>query len=264
MAITNMDQLINAISGRPIIPIQKASATAKAAGSFQSLWTVAGFPAAGAAAGSVNGAICTKATTGALQFADAGGGETLYLGQLGIQGATIGTVFVYDRLWHSSAFNGTLTTAQTLTMPALTRHTDGTGVECFAEWYTATGSTAVTATLSYTNTADQSGRSGTASFIASPVAGQMIPFQLAAGDAGIKSIQSVTLSATTGTAGNFGLTLMKRKASIPITTANIGSVLDAIALGMPWFEANACVAFMVQCSATNTGYINGTTCIISG
>ena len=264
MAITTMDGLVSAIAGRPIIPIQKASATAKAAGSFHSLWATAGFPAAGAAAGSVNGAVCTKSTTGALQFADAGGGETLYIGQLGMQGAIVGTILIYDRLWHNSALSGTVTTAQTFTMPSLTRHTDGVGVECFAEWYTATGSTAVTATLSYTNTTDTAGRSGTAAFIATPVVGQMIPFQLAAGDLGIKSIQSVTLSATTGTAGNFGLTLMKRKASIPITTANIGMVLDAIALGMPPLEANACVAFMVQTSTTNTGYMNGTTCIIAG
>jgi hypothetical protein len=264
MAIMNMDGLVNAIAGRPIIPIQKASATAKAAGSFHSLWTVAGFPAAGTAAGSVNGVIPTKATVGALNYADAGAGETLYLGQLSLQGATVGTLLVYDRLWHNSAFSGIVTTAQTFTMPSLTRHVDGVGVECFAEWYTATGSTAVTATLSYTNTLDVAGRTGTASFIASPVAGQMIPFQLAAGDLGIKSIQSVTLSATTGTAGNFGLTLMKRKASIPITTANIGYGLDAIALGMPWFETNACIAFMVQASTTNTGYMNGTMCIIAG
>lgn len=264
MAITTMDGLVAAIASRPIIPINKASATAKAAGSFHSLWTTAGFPAGGSAAGSANGAIPTSATTGALSFVNASGTNTTYLGKLAIQGATVGTFMIYDRLWHNSALSGTVTTAQTFTQPALTRHTDGIGVEAFLEIYTATGSTAVTATISYTNTDDVSGRSGTVSLIASPVAGQMIPFQLASGDKGVKSIQSVTLSATTGTAGNFGLTLIKRKAEVPITVANIGQTLDGIALGLPEIWDNACLAFMVQCSATNTGYMLGTTCIIEG
>ena len=264
MTILNMDNLVAALASKPITPIQKASATSKGAGHFHSLWTVAGFPAAGAAQGSVNGAIPTKATTGALNFQDAGATEDLYLGQLSMQGATIGTFFIYDRLFHNSALSGTVTTAQTFTQPSLTRHIDGVGVEIWLEWYTATGSTAVTATVSYTNSDGVAGRSGTASIIASPVAGQMIPVQLAAGDKGVLSVQSVTLSATTGTAGNFGVTLMKRKASIPITVANIGTVLDAVALGLPGVEDNACLAFMVQCSATNTGYMNGLTSIIAG
>lgn len=264
MAITTIDGLVAAIAARGIIPINKVSATSKAAGSFHSLWKVNGFPGVGANPATGNGDIPTVATLGALNFANAGAGNQLYIGKLALQGATAGTFILYDRLWGNSGLNGTLTTAQTWTQPALTRHIDGIGVEAFLEVYTATGSTAVTATISYTNTENTPGRSGTASIVASPVAGQMFPFILASGDVGIKSIQSVTLSATTGTAGNFGLTLMKRKCEIPISVANIGTVLDGIALGLPPLENNACVAFMVQTTATNTGQMLGTTCIIEG
>ena len=92
----------------------------------------------------------------------------------------------------------------------------------------------------------------------------MFPFSLASGDDGVKSIQSVTLSATTGTAGNFGLTLLKRKAEIPLSSANIGTVLDAVSLGLPPILNDSCLAFMVLTTATNTGNVTGTTCIIEG
>lgn len=260
----SMDSIVAALQAAPIIPVQKASVTSKGAGLFHSLWLAGGFPAAGAAQGSVNGAIPTKTTVGALNFTSAGASEETFLAQLGFVGATAGTIFVYDRLWHNSALNGTLATAQTFTQPALTRHTDGIGVEIWLEWYTATGSTAVTATVSYTNSDGVSGRTGTCSIAASPVAGQMMMVLLQAGDKGVLSVQSVTLSATTGTAGNFGVTLIKRKALAPMPVANIAQPpMDFAALGLPGIQDNACLAFGVQCTATNTGQINGLASIIA-
>lgn len=262
--MTTMDNLLTALQAAPIVPISKLSATSKGAGQLHSLWTVGGNPAAGVAPGSVNGVIPTKTTTGSLNFNAAGASEDTFLATLSMVGATAGTFFLYDRLWHNSALNGTLTTAQTFTQPALTRHTDGIGVEIWLEWYTATGSTAVTATISYTNSDGVSGRTGTCSIAASPVAGQMMMVALQAGDKGVKSVQSVTLSATTGTAGNFGVTLGKRKALIPIPVANIASPpQDFAALGLPEIQDNACIAIGVQCAATNTGQMNGVISIIA-
>jgi hypothetical protein len=43
-------------------------------------------------------------------------------------------------------------------------------------------------------------------FFVSPLAAQMIPVPLAVGDTGVRSVVSVQLSASSGTAGNFGLT----------------------------------------------------------
>ena len=262
--LTSMDDLVKALASRPIIPIYKASITAKFSGSFQSLWRVAGFPTAGNIPASGNGEIPTKNTVGALNFTNAVVGKDLYLGKLGLQSSTAGTFMLYDRLWTNSGLSGAVTTAQTFTMPSLTRHTDAVGVEACVEIYTATGATAVTATINYTNSDGVSGRTGTTSIVASPAVGQMFPFLLASGDDGIKSIQSVTLSATTGTAGNFGLTLLKRKAEIPLSSANIGTVLDAVSLGLPPILNDSCLAFMVMTTTTNTGNVSGTTCIIEG
>lgn len=262
--MATMDTLVNALQASPITPIVKASATSKGAGLFHSLWTAGGNPAAGSAPGSANGVIPTKATTGALNFQAAGVSEDTFLAQLAMVGSTAGTIFVYDRLWHNSTLSGILATAQTFTQPALTRHTDGVGVEIWLEWYTATGSTAVTATVSYTNSDGVSNRNGTCAIAASPVGGQMMPILLQAGDKGVLSVQSVTLSATTGTAGNFGVTLVKRKAMCPIPVANIAQPpQDFATLGLPEIQDNACIAFGVQCTATNTGQINGLASIIS-
>ena len=264
MAISTMDGLLSALEAGKRTNIYKASATSKAAGSFHSLWTTAGFPTAGVAQGTTTGAIPTSLTTGAIPFTNPSALNSEYLARANFSQSTIGTLILYDRLWHSSALSGTSAVAQTFTMPALTRYTDGKTVELWAEWYTATGSTAVTATALYTNTADVSGRTATASFIASPVAGQMIAFTLQSGDLGIKSVQQITLSATTGTAGNFGLTLVRRVAEFSNSLANVSGSMDAFAIGMPNISNDACLSFMVQCSATNTGVIMGSVDLVEG
>ena len=82
---------------------------------------------------------------------------------------------------------------------------------------------------------------------------QFLPLQ--AGDLGVTAVASVTLSGTTGTAGNFGITLVKRIAEVSITAANVGNVYDQI-VG-PVVEDSSCLALMVLCSTTNTGLISG-------
>ena len=125
--LTSMDDLVKALASRPITPIYKVGTVTKAAGSFQSLWKTAGFPTIGNIPASGNGEIPTKDTVGALNFTNAIVGKDLYLGKLGLQGSTAGTFMLYDRLWTNSGLSGTVTTAQTFTMPSLTRHTDAVG-----------------------------------------------------------------------------------------------------------------------------------------
>lgn len=263
MAITSLDGLIAA--NNQLLSFGKASATAKAAGSFHSLWTAAGLPTAGAAAGSAAGVACTSATTGAMPFVNPTGGALTYLSKISNTMQTIGTLILYDRLVHTSALSGTVATAQTVNSAALTRQTSGVGVQLFLEWYTATGSTGVNVTASYTNSDGTAGRTTVSTaIVASPVAGMILPLPLQAGDLGVRSVQSVTLSATTGTAGNFGITLVKRIAEIPVSLANTGVVLDPFALGMPKIDDNACLAFMELVSTTSTGFITGTINLAQG
>jgi hypothetical protein len=111
-------------------------------------------------------------------------------------------------------------TTQTTNLPtaALTRYTSGVGVFACLEITTAVGTTATTATVSYTNSSGTAGRTspaitfgGTNDRQVNQV--QMIPFQV--GDVGVRSVESVTLAATTGTAGAFGVTLFRPVAVIP-------------------------------------------------
>lgn len=262
MAITTLDQLIAASKQNE--SFFKLSATSKSAGSFHSLWTVAGKSGAGSAAGSAAGAVCTNTTAGGMSITSPGGSNTLYLASVELAGATAGTFIIYDRLVHTSGLVGNVATAQTVNSVALTRNTTGEEVECWLEWYTATGATATTATVSYTNEQGTSGRTGVATTVASMIVGQVLPVTLQAGDKGVRSVQSVTLAASTGTAGNFGVTLVRRVVHIPISLANVGQLYDWGSTGLPPLESNPCLAIALLCSTTSTGVVTGLCKFVEG
>ena len=263
MAIATQDALVAALAGAQKRGFRKASANSEGAGTWQSLWAVAGQPGAGAAAGSVNGVIPTKDTTGAIPYTNPA--ATGYLGRLSAQGATPGTLILYDRLWHNSALVGNVTTLQSFTQPALTRATLGLGVELWGEVYTAMGVTGTVMTALYTNQDGIGSRSASYTQPTNALSvGQMVPFSLQAGDSGVRSVESLQLSISTGTAGNFGLTLLNRIAEIPLTAAGVGGVLDFFGLGGGVLEASSCLAGMVLCSTTSTGEIQAGLSIIEG
>lgn len=270
MAITTRDGLIAALAGGQRFEINKATATAEGAGTWHSLWALAGYPPAGATpptktAGS--GYIPTKSTTGALPWTGPSGGAKTYLGLLSATFATGGALIVYDRLWACSGFDTTLTTAQTVTTPGTVDRPDATGegVEIWGEVYTAPGATTATWTVSYTNTAGTAGRSATYTHPANAESvGQLFRFALQAGDTGVQSVQSLTCSVSSGTAGNIGITLVRRLAILPGPIVNVGQTADFFALGGVDVPDNACIAFMVQCSTTNTGVILGQATVIQG
>lgn len=255
MAITTMDGLVAAIASGQYVDTEEANMSSKGIGLFQSLWKSGGRPSAGASPGSTAGVVPTSATAGAIPFTNPGGSNTLYLARLEVSSSTIESFIVYDRLIHSDSLSGTVTTSQTIGTPSLTRYTSGANVGLWIEWYTATGITATTATFSYTNQAGTSGQSTSVAFPASPVAGQMVPVPLATGDTGVRAVASCTLAGSTGTAGSFGITLAARIVTVPLSLANVGQLYDYAALGLPVIQANACLAYKVLCSTSNTGTI---------
>lgn len=119
-----------------------------------------------------------------------------------------------DRLSHQGGLVANVNTTQTTNLPtaALTRFTSGDGVWAAIEIYTSIGNTGTTFTVSYTNQAGTSGQTSRAQVIGGgndTQSGRFIIIPLADGDTGFRSIESVTLAATTGTAGNIGVTLFK-------------------------------------------------------
>jgi hypothetical protein len=148
--------------------------------------------------------------------------------------------------------SGTVTTAQTVNTAAITRgDTTGADVEGFLEWYTATGATGVTATVAWTDNTS-TGRSSAITLAATRPAGFMAPIPLAVGARGVQSVQTVTLSATTATAGNFGVTLARRVASIAVPAANVAVSIDPFTLGLPEIPTGASLFFTAVISATGT------------
>jgi len=178
-----------------------------------------GFPALGAAPSTNR--VCTKDTAGAIYVGNPTGENAYYVGaSLGSLSTANHPTMLVDRLVDTTGLSGTVITAQTtnLPTPALTRYTDGKGVLIGLQCWGATGTTAVNVTCSYTNQDGTTGRTSpsvafwTGNFgggTLGPTGGQVqiLPFQ--AGDYGCRAVASVTLSASTLTAGSFGVVLLK-------------------------------------------------------
>lgn len=212
--------------------IAGAAAPSPIAGRPASLWQYDGQPSAGAAPTTV--AAPTNATTGALPFTSAGGGRESWMTQAWATALTGGTLILYDRLLHIGGLSGTVTTAQTVG-GTITRNTGGKGNFAFAEIYTQIGSTATTITMSYTDQDGNSGNTSTGVVFGGTnfrEATRAIFLPLAANDSGIQSIQSVTLAASTTTAGNFGIVMGRILAYIGVGVAGAAGWRDYIT-GLP-------------------------------
>lgn len=260
MAVTDQSSFATFLGSLAQNPqrFQKASIANAVAGTVYSLWRTAGNPTQGAIPASW--ATCTKALAGAFSFNNPTSPTQTYVGRFSATLATAGTLILADRIGHMGGLSGTVATAQTVNASIPANRglaADGSDAQWDLEWYTDTGSTAVTATISYTDQTDTSGRTTTVSLVATTRASRTYTITPAAGQF-IKSIQSVTLSATTGTAGSFGVTLRRVLAEAPISVSNQATVLDPINLGMPRVYDDACLELLVLCSATSTGVVLGT------
>ncbi len=266
MAITSLDQLVAALPGQRR-PLFKASATAKAAGTWQSLLTAAGQPGAGVYPGaSAAWSVQNSARAGAIPFVNGAGAAKSYLARLEAAGATAGTLIIYDRLAETGSLpiNANGTTA--LTAAALTRPDAlGGDVELWLEWITPSSNHAGSIGMTYTNQAGTAGRLVAATALqAVSVAGQMQPMLLASGDTGVRSVQDVTISGTTFTSGAYQLVLLRRVAEMPMPLANAAQDRDPFALGLPEIYNDACLMMMVLASTTATGVIQAACNIAQG
>lgn len=265
MAITSMDSLVNAIASYKPIPFLYASLSNMAAGVLASLYTASRQPPQGSTPSSP--VTLTSSDPGCISIP--GGSGTVYLAGLSYGGTVAGSLILVDRLAHMGGLSGTVTTSQTVNLSISTAASQnrcsqsGSDVLWGLEWYTDTGSTAVTATVSYTNQNDVSGRTTTVSLAATRRAGMFLPIIPAAGDT-IKSVQSVTLSASTGTAGNFGVTAVRIIRTFPIPLANVGFNADFADTGLAKIESTSFLTFLFLNSTTSTGVITGDIILVVG
>ncbi len=251
MSFLDITDLITKMNNpdQQILTVKNISGTS---GRLSSSWLSAGEPGPGVAP--TTSVSCTSATTGAIPFVNAGTGKLLITRVIGTPSSNAtfaGTVMLYDRLNHSGGLSGTSTSAQTTNLPtaALTRYTEGDGVMAAIEIYTAVGGTATTLTASYTNQDGTAGRTSQSINFGSTgndnaQALRFFPLPLQSGDSGVKSVESVTLAASTGTVGNFGVVLYKplHYLEVPYKFSD----QDSFFTGMLFEEIkdNACLSFI--------------------
>ncbi len=266
MAITTLDGLIAGL--QPPQDFLKVTGTMEAAGVMHSLFYATGLPGAAAAPSpGINGAALTS-YTGQIPYSNPVSGNG-YLARVSVTGGVAGSLMVCDRLWHNSGIVSATTTLQgftTPTFPARDRDgsTNGVGVQMALEVSVATtnASPITNTTLNYTDSAGNTGNVATiTSFPATAVAGTFVPFQLSAGDLGVRAVTAassggITLGTSYGT-GTVHLVAYRVLAVVPVTVANAAGVADTVSGLLPRLYDNT-VPFLVWVpSATTTHTVTG-------
>lgn len=243
--------------------IDKASIATQIAGGFSSLWRATGIPGQGASPTAF--AVCTKALVGAVNFTNQTAPMTSYLAWAYLTCSSVGqAIEIHDRLGHMGGLVGNVTTAQTANVDASNAgisadrrgDTNYSDIQWWLEWYTATGSTATNFTAAVTYDDNSTGNIVVA-VAASTAASRMYPIVSAVAGRYIKSIQTIQLTATTGTAGNFGVTCTRQRTILRTDVANKGQEYNWGQLGIPEVPNDSCLFFIMCAITTSTGTVRG-------
>lgn len=175
--------------------------------------------------------------------------------------ATPGTFILYDRLCQMGGLSGIVTTAQSVALPLVPRY-DAKGALILVTIHSAIGTTATTLQAEYTDSNGTPGcKTKTIIFGGSNTreATRAFLLPLADGHSGAVSVEFAQIAATTGTAGNFGVSLIKPIAMFYAGASNHKCELDFLSgafLGMiekVEVSAHLCLAFIPQTSTVVTG-----------
>jgi hypothetical protein len=273
MAITTRDLLIDALGNNSSrFLIDKASLSNASAGNYFSLWRATGQPGQGAVP--TTAAVCDNALTGAMNFTQQTDPVTSYGAWANIVCSNAAIVHeVHDRLMHMGGLSGTTTPgAQTVNLDlnanlasanldARKGDSNFSDVQWWMEWYTDTGATASNATINVTYNDATSGDLTLLAVGGTVRASRMIPLNglIPAAAAGkfIRDINTVALSASTGTAGNFGFTATRPRLTMPTNIANRTEIFDWAQLGLPEIFNSSCLMNIQLASTTTTGTVRG-------
>jgi hypothetical protein len=246
---------------------------AYAAGRFYDLSQLAGLPVANAYPGTALAwRTCDEATGNGTQAFGMhhGGSVTPDIKQLLNMAAwstsatgVPATLYLVDVQGYYPGVSMNVATAQTLTGTPTLRATNGNGVRAYLAATATAGATAHSLSYSYTNQANTAGRlqpvtvACTASAIAPHIthsgtaANNYGPFlPLASGDFGIRSFQSVQLSAASG-AGTAALVLAVPLAQITLSIAGLMTEKDLLNQipSLPVIPDGACLAWVLGAGA---------------
>lgn len=266
------NEVMNALANNASrLVIDKASIANMVASQIASLWRATGQPAQAAIPGTTP-AVPTHATTGAFSFNQQTAPVTSYLAWVGGLVASNNAMGFewHDRVAHMGGLVLNVTTAQTITgldLSTIGLSADRRGsanysdVQWFLEVYTDGGATASNATINVTYDDASTGNLTVQAVGGTLRAGRMIPLTplIPTAQQGkfIRGINSVTLSASTGTAGSFGFTCTRQRTSTPLPLANKPEIFDWAQLGLPEVPNDSCLQLVAFCSTTSTGTLRG-------
>lgn len=272
MAITSTDQVLAAISAATAESemINKTPPGSMTTGFPFSWWRMAGTPAQGAIPGAA--AICNKATLGSLgAFASPVGSNKLYILRAGLLSTVSANgLVIVDRLCAMGGLSGTSTSVQTVNLDpaalgvpaARLGKADLSELQWDVEVYTDIGaSSGITLTINYVRNSDGAARTSVITFLGVTNSmnrlARIHPIIPQPGEI-IRSITSVQWSATTGTAGSFGITCRRNLTGI-ISFPQSGTPVErnAFDLGLPEVPDNACLAMIGYPNTGTAGAIMG-------
>lgn len=276
MAISTVDGVVSGLgSGYTKFIIDKASLANQVAGRMVSLWRASGVPAIPAAP--TTAVQLTNGTTGCIPFTSQTLPARSYIGFADYSNSIAGNALVFcDRLANQGGLSFNITTSQTTNLPinlsSLGVVSERIGVDNFSEiqWYlevyTDGGATVSNATIGVIYDDNSSGNLNVVAVGGTLRAGQCIhlnPFKLING-LYIKGITNVTLSAATGTVGNFGFTAVREIANCSNDVAQKRENFDWAKLGLPEIPDGACLFPMIYPSSTASGTVKAIGKIIYG
>jgi hypothetical protein len=272
MAITTRDQAFNALANNSSrFVLDKAALSNQIANNLCSVWRATGQPGQGAIPGTTP-VIPTKSTLGAIDFTNQISPVTSYLlWGLVYSGNSGGAIEFHDRIAHMGGLVLNITTSQTITGLDISASglnppagrlgaSDFSDVQWYLEVYSDGGATASNATVNVTYDDDSSGNLNVIAVGGTLRAGRFIPLTpfIPTGSQGkkIKRINSVILSASTGTAGNFGFTCTRQRTGVPMGLAGTPSKITWQD-GSSEVPNDSCLMIVVNCGASSSGTIRG-------
>jgi hypothetical protein len=272
MTINTLDGIFNALANNSSrVVLDKASIAYAAAGQFHSLWRATGQPGQGAIP--TTAAVCQDQLIGCMNFAQQVDPSTSYLGYFeAVCSNSAVTLEIHDRLMHLGGLNGTLATAQAASvdlsanlansnLAARIGDPNYSDVQWWLEWYTDTGATATTVTVNVTYNDGTTGNLTAASLTATRRASFLLPLNglipAAASGKYIRAVNTVQLTATTGTAGNLGVTATRPRASLGCPVANNKWSADWASLPVSETPNDSCLFVIQIAGATSTGTVRG-------
>lgn len=279
MTITSMDALVSAMGNNSSrIVIDKASISNATAGAYHSLFRATGQPGQGAIPSTA--AVCDNTLLGAMQFNQQTSPATSYLAytEAACSNSSV-TLEIHDRLMHMGGLSGTVTTAQTVNvdidanlstsnLDARKGDANFSDVQWWLEWYTDTGATASNATINVTYNDATSGDLTVQAVGGTVRASRMFPLNglIPAAAAGkyIRDVNTITLSASTGTAGSFGVTATRLRGTLfcPVANAKWSANWTSIPLS-EIYNSSALFPIIIS-GTTTTGTVRGGGKIVHG